>query len=160
MPENIRDILKHHFGFLEKEYGLKLRAMPSDRWDRKWLPSVAYSNETVGVFIEYDAREQYLGVTIHRLDDGRFPIRGGRIATSQGWSLNGRIYLDDPQGLVGSWMDESLGRHGRGLSFDDYVVLVAGKLRAHGDALLRGDFSRTAEIMKAEQEIRTKRERG
>jgi hypothetical protein len=158
--KSLREMLKKHFGFLESDYGFEIRRTPADRRDRQWLPSIAYATETVGVFVQYDARDQYLGVTIHQLDDGQFPMRGERVATSQGWSLNGVIHIDDPQGLLGTWPELNARGGGRTFTFDDYVERGAAQLRRHGDDLLRGDFSRSFQIQQAEQEIRAKRDRG
>jgi hypothetical protein len=159
MTTNISKTLGRHFEFLEKKYGLQLVSVSSDKWDRKWLPRLAYAGKKTGVFVEYDVREEYLGVTIHHLDNGVFPQREGRIVTSEGYSLNGVIYLHDPKGLIGAWRDEGPTRSGEKLSFDDYVAGVAEKLRVHAADFLSGDFGRATEVEQAEGEIMAGRER-
>ena len=134
--------LKRQFSFLEKEYGLNYRTVPADRWDQTWTPSASFSNDSTGVLITYDARDQFLTARIYPLTGGLFPMRNGRIDLSKGYPLNSVIFLTDPEQRVGDWRSEN-SRSSRGeLTQSQYMSLVARQLRSFADDLLKGDFSR------------------
>jgi len=153
---SVTTILKQGFAFLRVDYGLKYRRTPSDKWDRRWVPSVSFADEKVGVLVEYDARDEYLDVCIFDLKGGAFPMRAGRIDSAQGYTLNAAAYLAGPDHTVGSWRDEIAKASGVELDFAEYVSLVARQLTKFADDLLKGDFSRADEIRRAKDQMRAR----
>jgi hypothetical protein len=149
---DISKALREQFSFLDREYGLKSYRVPADKWDKRWAPSVGYANQTTGVYVEFDVRDSYLNVTLHQLQDGKFPLQGGRIASGQGYPLNSVIYLSDPSDLVYPLVGTGSSKVGA-ISMNGYVAEAAAKLKRHADDFLRGDFSRSPLISRATQEI-------
>lgn len=146
--------LKRDFSFLEKEYGLKYRKVPADRWDQKWTPSASFLNDSTGVLITYDARDQFLTARIYPLLHGQFPMRNGRIDLSKGYPLNSIIFLNDPERRVGDWRSENSRSSKGDLNQSEYISLVAQQLRLFADDLLKGDFSRADAIDRVTAAIR------
>jgi hypothetical protein len=148
--------LKQHFGFLETEYGLEPYRLSLDKWDKRWAPAVAYANDTTGVYVELDARESSLSISLHLLKDGKFPMRGGGISTAEGYPLNGIIYLSQPDALVDPWKGTASGAVDA-ISFDAYLGQAAAKLKQYAGDFLQGDFSRSAAVAQAIRAIMEER---
>jgi len=101
--------------------------------------------------VEFDVRDSHLGITVHALEAGKFPIQGGRVATAQGYPLNSIIYLADPNDLIYPWSGTDAAQPGAGP--EAYFSQCASKLTRYADDFLRGNFDRSAMVPAATQAI-------
>lgn len=125
--KKIIDLCQKHFHFLETEFGMALVNMQNESWGCR----LNYIGPVAGVSIEFEKREHYPFIKLHRLVNGTIQP-GGEI--NEDTVLNG-FDLDDIVELEGGTMLSPEGQ-----TVEDMLALQAGHLKAYGAKILTGDF--------------------
>ena len=142
MPKNFDIIAKEQFKYLIDDYGFRLDKLKRDGIGYE----VRYLSSLCAVHIEYEIREAYLFVMLHKLVNGKFvenprPIVADSVLT--GYSLDDILLLRAPGAMI-----KPAYTYGESSKFYDkergltlFVSKFAENLRTYAADILTGNFA-------------------
>ncbi len=125
------------FKYLLAAYGCELAGIEEDKYGTE----VTYKNQTTGIRISFEIRENDIFVYLIRLINGEIPAYLD--APSRWFYLDNLVMLRSPSTTLlrkefGGWLTPN--------DVDDILTAYASALKEYGEDVLRGDFSVFAEL--------------
>ncbi len=138
--------VKKHFQFLEVEYACKLESSVIENWGG----TVIYRNNTTGIKLLYEANSAFIYVFIYKLVKGEMidnPVILEPDSEITCFDFNDALPENEKMKPAYEYGPASLYYDDQnGLS--NYIQDYALRLKEHGSALLKGDFSIISKVEK------------
>lgn len=131
--QNIANAIKYHFNYLKQEYGFR---DVSDIIDNDYC-SIKMQNNTTGISLNYERRENYLFAYLYRLVDGEIREDINPISSNlplHSIELNYIIQFKDSVYFIDKLRKKS------SKSIDELILDLAYDLKKYAKEVLNGDF--------------------